>query len=85
MLGIGDGFEEGFEPGCSATVFGRGTAFAVDISWIFGVRFALSDGFEGDDMLPAVAHVVGVEELAEATIQQGFELDTRNNSSRFGL
>lgn len=63
VLGIGDGFKEGFEAGRAAAVFGRSAVFALNISRIFGSCFAIPDRFDGDDVLPAVAHVVSVEEL----------------------
>src|SRR3546814_16973607 len=32
------------------------------------------DLFDGDDMFPIVAHVVGIEELTNAAVEQGTEL-----------
>jgi hypothetical protein len=74
VTGIGDGFKKGFEAGRAAAVLGRGAMLALDISRIFGSGFAILDRFERDDMLPVVAHVVGIEQLANALIDQGFEL-----------
>ena len=61
--GVGDGFKEGLEARRAAAVFGWGAAFALDIARIFGSGFAIPDRFDGYDMFPVIAHVVGIEEL----------------------
>lgn len=58
----------------TAAVLGRGAMLALDISRIFGSGFAILDRFERDDMLPVVAHVVSIEDLASAPVDQGFKL-----------
>jgi len=73
VLGVGDGFKEGFEAGGAAAVIGRGAMLALDIARIFGSGFAIPDRFDGDDVLPVVAHVVGIEELADIAVEQRLE------------
>ena len=74
VTGIGDGFKEGFEAGRTAAVLGRGAMIALDISRIFGSGLAIFNRFERDDMLPVVAHVIGIEQLANAPVDQCFDL-----------
>ena len=74
MLAVGDGVEEVLEPGRAAAVFGRTAPGAIDVTWIFGVGPARFDGFDDDGVMPVVAHVIGVIELADAAIDQGHEL-----------
>lgn len=73
VTGIGGGFKEGFEAGRATAVLGLGAMLALDIARIFGSGFAILACFERDDMLPVVAHVVGIEDLANAPVDQGFE------------
>ena len=80
MFGIGDGVEEVLEPGRTAAVFGRTAPGAVDVAWVFGVGLARPDGFYGDGVMPAVAHVIGVIELAGAAIDQRHELGVLRSS-----
>ena len=73
VTGIGDGVEEDLKAGRAAAVLGRGAMLALDIARIFGAGFAILERFERDDMLPVVAHVVGIEDLANAPVDQGVE------------
>src|SRR3546814_5577340 len=74
MPGVGYGVEEAFESGRTTAIFGRSAAFAIDISGILGFALPGLDLFDGDDMFPIVAHVVGIEELTNAAVEQGTEL-----------
>src|SRR3546814_13890486 len=74
MPGVGYGVEEAFESGRTTAIFGRSAAFAIDISGILGFALHGLDLFDGDDMFPIVAHVVGIEELTNAAVEQGTEL-----------
>ena len=73
--GFGDGVEKGLETGCSADILGRSASLAIDISRIFGGRLAGLHRLDGDDMFPIVSHIVGIEQLADAAVEQGLELD----------
>lgn len=53
---------------------GCGAAFTLDVSRIFGRRLTFPDSFDRDDVLPAVAHVVGIEELAGITVESASSL-----------
>ena len=78
MIGVGrisDSVEEVLEPWRPAAVFRRAALRTVDIMRIFGTGMAGFNSFDDDAVLPIIAHVVGITELADAAIDQGLDRD----------
>ncbi len=82
VTGIGDGVEEDLKAGRAAAVLGRGAMLALDISRIFGSGIAILYRFKHDDMLPVVAHVVSIEDLATAPLERRLETDIFSRRQR---
>ena len=70
VVPVGDRLEEALVARGAADVFGRSAARAGDEA---GIDAVSGCRFDGDQMLPAVAHVVDVE-LGHATFGQAAEL-----------
>ena len=69
VFGVVDGVKKVLKPWRAADIFGRGSPRAVDVAGIFGVGLTSSDRLDGNDVVPVVAHVVGVIELAHAAVE----------------
>ena len=75
VVGIRHGLEELREAAGAADILRRRAAGTRDEAGILGVRLALPDVLDRDAVLPVVAEVVDVEELAHAPVDQRSEAD----------
>lgn len=85
MLGVrrvGDDGEKILEPWCATDVFGRTASFDTDVTRIFDARLALTHRLDGKQVMPTVAHVVRIVELADAASDQRLQLDVLSHEQR---